>query len=274
MSAKENFYVQGLALSINLEGRVALVTGASSGIGAGMARRPAQAGASVAGCGCSAFGSVSAGAFIDSVTSAGQRTFYHQTDVEHRKDLEALVEATVAEFVRLDILVSNAGRNLFKGASECDEVAWQRNLDLNLASHWRIAKLCRPHLEATGHGVVQIMTSNHAYATIPGCFPYNVSKTALTGLVRSLAVEWGPMVRVVGIAPGFVETSGNAPWFQSFPDPVATRERTICRHPAGKLGTCEEIGAWCAFLASDFAAFATGTTYVVEGGRLAKLQDT
>ena len=83
MSAKENFYVQGLALSINLEGRVALVTGASSGIGAGMARRPAQAGASVAGCGCSAFGSVSAGAFIDSVTSAGQERLGSKSDWGH-----------------------------------------------------------------------------------------------------------------------------------------------------------------------------------------------
>jgi NAD(P)-dependent dehydrogenase (short-subunit alcohol dehydrogenase family) len=262
-----------MALPINLEGRVALVTGVSSGIGAGIARMLARAGAEVAGCDFSAAGDAKSVAFLDDVKSAGRRGFYKQTNVERPDELDALVEATVAEFGRLDILVSNAGRNVFKGASECDEAAWQHNLDLNLASHWRISKLCRPHLEASGCGVVEIITSNQAYATIPGCFPYNVAKTALTGLVRSLAIEWGPKVRVVGIAPGFVETPGNGQWFESFSDPAAERERTIALHPAGKLGTCDEVGAWGAFLASDFAAFATGATYVMDGGRLALLQD-
>jgi hypothetical protein len=126
--------------------------------------------------------------------------------------------------------------------------------------------MCRPYLEASGCGVVEIMTSNHAYARMPGCFPYNVAKTALAGLVRSLAVEWGPKVRVVGLAPGFIETPGNSDWFDSFPDPAVERERTTGLHPAGRLGTCDEIGAWSAFLASDFAAFATGATYVMDGG--------
>jgi len=263
-----------MALPIDLEGRVALVTGVSSGIGAGIAHMLAVAGADIAGCGFSAADSAKAHTFLADMKATGRRGFYKQTDVERPEDLEALVEAVIAEFGRLDILVSNAGRNVFKGAAECDEDAWRQNLDLNLASHWRIAKLCRPHLEAGGHGVVQIMTSNHAYATVPGCFPYNVTKTALTGLVRSLAIEWGPTVRVVGIAPGFVETPGNDNWFSSFPDPAAERDRTIKMHPAGKLGACEEIGAWSAFLASDFAAFATGATYVMDGGRLALLQDS
>ena len=253
-----------MALPIDLKGRVALVTGVSGGIGAG---------GEIAGCGFSASGGDKALVFLDAVRSAGQRAMYKQTNVERPEELDALVDTAMAEFGRLDILVSNAGRNVFNGAVECSDADWQRNLDLNLASHWRIAKLCRPHLEASGHGVLQIMTSNHAYATIPGCFPYNVAKTALTGLVRSLTIEWGPKVRVVGIAPGFVETPGNDHWFASFPDPATERERTIKPHPAGKLGTSEEIGAWSAFLASDFAAFATGATYVVDGGRLALLQD-
>ncbi len=263
-----------MALSINLTGRVALVTGVSSGIGTGIARALAQAGADVAGCGFSPADDMKACGFLNDVQSAGKRGFYKQTDVEKSEDLESLVKSTINEFGRLDILVSNAGRNVFKGAAACDEDAWQQNVELNLSSHWRLAKLCRPHLEESGHGVVEIMTSNHAYATIPGCFPYNVTKTALTGLVRSLAIEWGPKIRVVGLAPGFIETPGNEIWFDSFPDPVAERDRTIRSHPAGRLGTCDEIGAWSAFLASDFAAFATGQTYVMDGGRLALLQDS
>jgi len=263
-----------MPLPIDLSGRVALVTGVSNGLGTGVARMLAKAGAGVAGCGFSPGDSTGAKAFVASVEAAGRRALYRRTDVERPGDLEALVEAAVAEFGRLDILVSNAGRNVFTGAEHCAESDWQRNLDLNLASHWRLAKLCKPHLEAGGHGVVQIMTSNHAYATIPGCFPYNIAKTALTGLVRALAIEWGPKIRAVGIAPGFVETPGNDTWFASFPDPEAERQRTLGMHPAGKLGTCDDIGAWSAFLASDFAAFATGTTYVIDGGRLALLQDS
>jgi NAD(P)-dependent dehydrogenase (short-subunit alcohol dehydrogenase family) len=262
-----------MSLAIDLSGRVALVTGVTSGIGAGVARLLAKAGADVAGCGLSAPESDKAAEFASSIKAAGRRALYRKTNVEQAEDLDSLVQAVVAEFGRIDILVSSAGRNIFEGAEHCSEADWSRNIDLNLASHWRLAKLCKPHLEASGRGVVQIMTSNHAYATIPGCFPYNVTKTALTGLVRSLAIEWGHRIRVVGIAPGFIETPGNDEWFTSFPDPQKERSRTIQSHPAGKLGTCEEIGAWSAFLASDYAAFATGTTYLIDGGRLALLQE-
>lgn len=263
-----------MSLAIDLKGRVALVTGATSGIGAGVARLLAQAGADVAGCGMSARESEKASAFESAITAAGRRALYRKADVGNAGDLESLVHAVVSEFGRIDILVSSAGRNVFEGSENCSEADWSRNIDLNLASHWRLAKLCKPYLEASGRGVVQIMTSNHAWATIPGCFPYNVTKTALTGLVRSLAIEWGPRIRVVGIAPGFIETPGNDEWFTTFSDPAKERARTIQSHPVGKLGTCEEIGAWSAFLASDFAGFATGTTYLIDGGRLALLQDS
>jgi NAD(P)-dependent dehydrogenase (short-subunit alcohol dehydrogenase family) len=147
------------------------------------------------------------------------------------------------------------------------------NYKLNLSSHWAISKLCKPYLERSDNGVIIIMTSNHAFTSIPGCFPYNVTKTALTGLVRSLAMEWGPKIRTIGMAPGFIETPGNDKWFESFPDAEAERQRTIKLHPAGKLGTVEEVGAFCAYLATDYARFITGTTYLMDGGRSALMQD-
>jgi NAD(P)-dependent dehydrogenase (short-subunit alcohol dehydrogenase family) len=128
-------------------------------------------------------------------------------------------------------------------------------------------------LKESNNGVIIVMTSNHAYHSIPGCFPYNVTKTALTGLVRALAIEWGPDIRVVGLAPGFIQTEGGEVWFESFADPEAEKDKTIKRHPAGKLGTVEEVGAFCAFLASDYARFITGTTYLMDGGRSAIMQD-
>lgn len=101
------------------------------------------------------------------------------------------MQEVIATFGRLDIVVSNAGMNVFEGAAECSESRWAYNLDLNLASHWRLARIAKPYLEQSGNGVILLMTSNHAFCSIPGCFPYNVTKTAITGLVRSLTIEWG-----------------------------------------------------------------------------------
>jgi NAD(P)-dependent dehydrogenase (short-subunit alcohol dehydrogenase family) len=195
-----------------------------------------------------------------------------QVDVTDSAQLERLVKAVIDQFNRLDILVSNAGANVFEGAEACTEEQWTYNQELNLHSHWRLAKLCKPFLE-TDSGVIIIMTSNHAFASIPGCFPYNVAKAGLTALVRSLAIEWGPSIRTVGLAPGFIDTPGNRNWFASFPDPALERKRTEDMHPVKRIGTPEEVGAWCVFLASEYATFASGITYLVDGGRSALMQD-
>lgn len=261
-------------LEINLTNKVAVVTGVTSGIGAGVAKVLAQAGCHVAGCALSADNDEGTIAFVNSVESLGRRSFYQYADVTNPEELASFIDKVVILFGQIDIVVSNAGANVFKGAEKCTREDWSYNINLNLASHWHLARICKPWLEQSDHGVFEVMASNHAYASIPGCFPYNVTKTALTGLVKALAIEWGPSIRVVGIAPGFIETPGNDKWFASFPDAEAERQRTIGLHPAGKLGSTAEIGAWCAFLASDFAAFAAGTTYLIDGGRSALLQDS
>lgn len=260
-------------LSINLKNRVAIVTGVSSGIGAGVAAILAQAGCHVAGCARTPETAQAAIDFTVSVEKHERKAFYRSVDVTKSDQIEAFVAEATELFGGIDIVVSNAGVNVFKGVNKCTDEQWTQNMKLNLASHWHLAKACHPWLAKSRSGVFQIMTSNHAYATIPGCFPYNVTKTALTGMVRAMAIEWGPLVRVLGLAPGFIETSGNDKWFNSFPDSEAERRRTIDLHPAGKLGTVAEIGAWCAFMASDYAAFATGSTYLIDGGRSALLQD-
>lgn len=260
-------------LSINLSNKVAVVTGISSGIGAGVAKVLALAGCHVAGCALTPEKDDSVLDFIQSVESEGQHAFYQSVDVTNPDAIASFIRKVGETFGQIDIVISNAGANIFKGAEKCTEEEWSHNINLNLASHWHLAKCCKPWLDQSEQGVFEVMTSNHAYSSIPGCFPYNVTKTALTGLVRALAIEWGPSIRVVGIAPGFIETPGNDKWFASFPDAEAERQRTISLHPAGKLGTPAEIGAWCAFLASDFAAFATGATYLIDGGRSALMQD-
>jgi len=255
-------------LTIDFKGKTALVTGVSSGIGRCIAEMFAKAGADIAGCSRSK----KENDFAELIQPYNVNYLYQPCDVTNENDLSDLVDTVVERFGRIDFLVSNAGKNVFRGAEMCTQTEWDANMQLNLTSHWQLAKLCKPYLEKT-QGVIIIMASNHAFSTIPGCFPYNVTKTALTGLVRSLAIEWGPIIRTVGIAPGFIDTEGNQMWFDSFPDAAAERMRTETMHPVKRIGTSEEVGAWCVFLASKYSAFASGATYLLDGGRSALMQD-
>jgi len=262
--------------AIQLSDRRAFVSGVTSGIGAGIAEALARAGCDVAGCGRSGADSDGARAFVAAVERHGRRAFYFTGDVSDPSVPDALVARAIESLGGLDILVSNAGRNVFKGAADCDEAAWDECMNLDLASHWRLARAARPHLAASASqpGMILVIGSNHGWSTIPGCFPYNVAKAGLLGLVQSLAIEWGPGIRTVGIAPGFIDTAGNQAWFDSFPNPAAERARTERMHPVGRLGTVEEIGALCVFLASPLAGFISGTTLCVDGGRSALMQDS
>lgn len=262
-----------MSLTIDFKDKVVLITGVSSGIGLGTAREFARAGAHIAGCSRKAANDKCINALRKAVEQEGVQFLYVQTDVTQTEELKQLVQETIRTFGRIDVLVSSAGVNVFKGADPCTENEWQYNIDLNLASHWRLAQLCRPYLSKSGEGVILLMTSNHAFSSIPGCFPYNVTKTAITGLVRSLAIEWGPQIRTVGIAPGFIDTAGNDTWFDSFPDPEQERQRTINLHPVKRIGTVEEVGDLCVYLASPMARFISGTTILMDGGRSALMQD-
>lgn len=263
-----------MSLAIDLNGKRAFVSGATRGIGLGVARSLAKAGCDVAGCGLSAEDSEPVSVFREIVEAQGRKAFYLQGQLSDPEVPSLLMKRVADEFGALDILVSNAGRNVFEGAELCSESDWDECMNLDLASHWRMAKSALPMLRAgSDPGVVIVMGSNHAYNTIKGCFPYNVAKAGLLGLVQSIAIEWGPEVRCVGLAPGFIDTPGGDAWFNSFEDPAAERSRTESSHPVGRIGSVDEIGALCAFLSSDYAGFISGTTLLVDGGRSALMQD-
>src|SRR5260370_22624400 len=210
-------------LSIDLSGRCALVTGASSGIGAAVAVALAQAGADVAGCGIEAADSEGAQGFLAGAAQHGRRAVYQMVDVATADAARAFVGWAGEQLGGIDFVISNAGRNLFGGAEHSDEALWEANINLNLAAHWRVAQAAKPWLDQAEQPVVVIMASIQAYRTLPGAFPYNVAKAALIGLVHSLALEWGPHIRAVGVAPGFIDTPMNVALFAQAPDPAARR---------------------------------------------------
>ena len=260
-------------IPLDLNDKVALVTGVTAGIGAGIAAVLAEAGCHVAGCGRSDAGSEGARVFSKNVASFGRKSLYVKADITRESDIRSLVDQTASEFGKIDILISNAGVNVFRGARDCSTRDFDYNTDLNLKSHWLISQYCRENLAKSDNGLIVIITSNHAYRTIPGCFPYNVTKAALVGLVNALALEWGPEIRVIGLAPGFIETESGERYYASFRDPFREKQSTINRHPLKRLGTVAEIGGICAFLATEYARFISGTTFLVDGGRSAVMQD-
>lgn len=259
-------------LSIDLSDKVAIITGSTQGIGLGIAKVFAKAGCTIVGCGTSGSTSAKAQNFVTTFKNEGAIAFYKQVDIRQENEINDFVADVATKFGKIDYLISNAGVNRFSAPEKCTSEFWDENSQLNLKSHWLISKACYPYLKQA-NGVALLMTSNHAYATLPDCFPYNVSKAGITGMVRALAVQWGPDVRVLGLAPGFIETEGGEKWFESFPDPEQKRQEIRNIHPTHKMGTVEQVGAFTAFLCSDYAAFMNGTTYLMDGGRSAVMQD-
>ncbi len=262
-----------MSLSIDLSDRRAFVTGVSSGIGAGIALALAQAGADVAGCAFEPGEHPGAQEFLAAVQGQGRRAAYRQVDLTDGAATRAAVAWGASQLGGIDLLISNAGRNYNVGTAAATEDDWQANMDLNLAAHWRVAQEAKPWLDQAAQPVVIIIASNHAFFTLPNSFPYNVAKAGLPALVQSLALEWGPHARAVGIAPGFIDTPMNVEWFGRTPDPAATRAQIERMHPVGRIGTPAEVGALCAFLCSPLAGFITGTTLLIDGGRSAVMQD-
>jgi len=260
-------------LAIDLTGRRAIVTGASSGIGQAVALALAQAGAEVAGCGIEAADSSGAQRFLSNAAAEGRRAVYQAVDLADGASVRPFVDWAAAQLGGIDFVISNAGRNQFAGAEHSSEALWAANMNLNLAAHWRVAQAAKPYLDRAEQPVVIIMTSNQAYRTLAGNFPYNVAKAALLGLVQSLALEWGPHIRAVGVAPGFIDTAMNEQYFATFADPAGERASVVAKHPVGRLGRPEEVGALCAFLCSPLAGFITGSTVLMDGGRSAVMQD-
>ncbi len=262
-----------MPLSIDLAGLRAVVTGSSSGIGTGIAAALAQAGCDVAGCGIEDEASDGVLRFLTLVRAQGRRAFYQTIDLADGGAARSFVEWSAAQLGGIDLVVSNAGRVVQGGVAGCSEDDWEECIDLNLAAHWRVAQTAKPYLDRARAPVVIIIASNHALYTVANTFPYNVAKAGLPALVHSLAIEWGPHIRAVGVAPGYVDTPMVDRWFSAMPDPAGKRAQVVGIHPIGRLGTPEDIGALCAFLCSPLAGYITGTTILIDGGRGALMQD-
>ncbi|MFO1070983.1 MAG: SDR family oxidoreductase [Geminicoccaceae bacterium] len=243
-----------------LAGKVAIVTGAGRGIGEATARAFAAEGARVV------------VAEVDPATGAATAQAIGGTfvtcDVTRTDQVQAAVEATLAAHGRIDVLVANAGVNVFHEPLEMPESEWRRCFAVDLEGVWHCCRAVLPAMLAQGGGSIVAIASCHSFAIIPHTFPYPVAKHALLGLVRSLGIEYAAHgVRVNAIAPGYIETQIALDYWNSFPDPAAERRKACDLHPPRRIGRPEEVAMTALFLASDEAPFINASCITIDGGR-------
>jgi NAD(P)-dependent dehydrogenase (short-subunit alcohol dehydrogenase family) len=239
----------------SLAGRRALVTGASRGIGAAIARRFAELGADVV-LAARTFGAIEA--LAGDLGKLGVRALAVQADMTDRNSLDALMTRAG----RLDILVNNAGvLPEAKPACEVSWADWDATLGLNLSAPWYLA--CRAKELMGDGGVIVNNASTASYYPSRGLVAYNVSKSGLVMLTRVLALEWArDGVRVVGIAPGKIDTDLVQPILRW------SEQRNLPLNPMRRIGGQDEVADLVAFLVSDEARYITGVTIPVDGGEL------
>ena len=242
-----------------LDGRVAIVTGAAQGIGLGVALSMGRAGASVVVSDISQEGLAPA---VASVEETGVQALGVQADVTQASSVDQLVRTTLERFGMVDILVNNAGVVIIKSITDQSEADWDAVLDTNLKGTFLCAKRVVPEMERNGQGAIVNISSIAAFHFTTPHVPYAASKAGVSALTRDMAYEVASLgIRVNAIAPGPIQTP--------MMDNALTDEqkeayaKTV---PVRRIGQPQDIGDAAVFLASDAAGFITGVTLPVTGG--------
>jgi NAD(P)-dependent dehydrogenase (short-subunit alcohol dehydrogenase family) len=251
-----------------LAGKVALITGGTSGIGEATARLFAREGATVAFTGRR----VEKGQQVEKeIVALGGQAIYIPADHTRAEDCQASVEAVIHQFGRLDILFNNAGVVLHGNAEQTSEADWQLTLDLNVTAVWRMSRLAIPQMRAQGGGVIVNSASDWGVVGAADALAYCTSKGALIQMTKAMALDHArENIRVNAVYPGdtFVERWVENGYFKGLG--AVEREQALQESgaalPIGRVAAVEEIARTVLFLASSDSSYMTGSILVVDGG--------
>jgi NAD(P)-dependent dehydrogenase (short-subunit alcohol dehydrogenase family) len=244
-----------------LLGKVAIVTGAGRGIGRAIAQRYAQEGAKVT---VADIDRTTAEAVASVICAAGGDALGVAADVSQSEDVESMVTTTLNTFGGLHVMVNNAGivREAARHVLEADEAWWDHILDTNLKGHFLCSLAAAQHMAGHGGGTIITMSSGGATRAHRGMVAYDASKGGIEAMTRALALDLAPYnIRVVGLVPGLIVPSRDEM------DPAALA-RTDATVPLGRAGLPDDLAGPAVFLASDDAAYMTGSLLTVDGGVL------
>jgi 2-deoxy-D-gluconate 3-dehydrogenase len=245
----------------DLSGRVAIVTGGNGGLGLGMVRGLAQAGATIA---IAARNQDKGHKAAADLTVSGFRCRFYPLQASSKASCTQMVEAVADDFGRCDILINNAGTTRRKRPEEISEADWREVLDVNLSGAMFCAQAAYPHMKTAGRGKIINIGSMYSLFGAPLVAPYAASKGGLVALTRSLASAWAPdNIQVNAILPGWI----NSDLTKSAREQIGGLDGMVMsRTPAGRWGEPDDLAGAAVFLSSTASDFITGVTLPVDGG--------
>jgi NAD(P)-dependent dehydrogenase (short-subunit alcohol dehydrogenase family) len=250
-----------------LEGKVAVVTGGTSGLGRAGAIRFAREGAKVA---VASRREEEGRKVVDEISSAGGEAVFLRTDVRVSQDVEALVAQAEARFGKIDVLYASAGVMLTGTAPETSDDVYEQVVDVNVGGSFRLAKFGIPALVRAGGGSIVLTASELGLVGAREAVAYCASKGAVVNMTRALAVDCGEIgIRVNCLCPGPIDTPMLRDWFEGGQDPAELERRQTEPVLLKRVGKPEEIAETALFLASTASSFMTGAVVVADGGATA-----
>ena len=250
-----------------LSGKVALITGAASGIGRATALLFAREGAAVA---VADLNTDAGQRVVDQITKSGERAFFEAIDVTRAADCRRLVERVIREFGRIDILFNNAGIIRRATVLDLSEDDWDRVMAVNVKSIYLLSREVIPYMQKAGGGTIINTASGWGLAAGAQAAVYCASKGAVVLLTKAMAIDHGPQkIRVNCICPGDTDTGMLREEARQLREENSSFLAEAAKRPLGRVGTPEEIAQAALYLASDASSFVTGTALVVDGGGLA-----
>jgi NAD(P)-dependent dehydrogenase (short-subunit alcohol dehydrogenase family) len=250
----------------SLEGRKALVTGASRGIGRAVAEALAGAGADVA---VTARDKATLSETVAAIEALGRRAIPLAQDVRDVAASRAAVDRAAEGLGGLDILVNNAGHEEVTPSLDVEEAVWDRVVDTNLKGAFFVAQAAARRMRADGHGgAIVNLASLTSYVGVPTAAPYGASKAGIVGMTHALSTEWASLgIRVNAIAPGYFRTAMTETFYRD----EAWQTAMLGKIPLGRFGALGDLAGAVIFLASDASAYVTGQCIPVDGGYLASI---